>query len=430
MDSADTDRSHDLPLANIPALLRLLDVSRRLSLPFDLAELLRVIVDEGRAVLRADRGSVFLYDHQARELYTIVATGVESIRVSIDEGLAGLCARERRIINIDDCYADPRFNRTLDAATGYCTHCCISIPLIGIDGEMVGVLQMLNAADGSFNDDDVVVAEVVAAQAATAIQRVRLIDERLTKLKLERDLSLAKEIQEALLPRAPAPPRGYDLACYAKPADDTGGDIYDVLTTAAADGREMMVVLLADATGHGIGPALSVSQLRAMVRMALRYSVSLDPLVNHLNEQLSMDLPEGRFVTAFVGALDPKAHVLTYHAPGQGPLLWYRAATDTCESRGATTLPLGVLPELPLCEPESIALQPGDIAVLLTDGFYEFGGPEGDLFGKERVIASVRRRAAAPASEILTGLIDDLTRWARGQVQNDDLTAIIIKRRS
>ncbi len=419
---------HAQPLSNVAALLRLLDVSRRLAMPFDLVELLRVIVDEGRAVLSAERGSVFLYDAATRELYTVVATGVESIRVSVDVGLAGLCARQRQIINIDDCYADPRFNRDMDAKTGYCTRCCISIPLIGVDGDLVGVLQMLNAADGSFNDDDVVVAQIIAAQAATAIQRVRLIDERLTKLKLERDLALAKSIQQALLPRQPAACPGYDVAGYNRPADDTGGDIYDVIALHGPGDEPMLVMLMADATGHGIGPALSVSQLRAMVRVGLRYTTELDQLIAHLNEQLAADLPEGRFITAFVGELDSRSHRLAYHAAGQGPLLWYRAADGTCEVRGATTLPLAVVPELPVAAPDTIDLQPGDAVILLTDGFYEYMNADDEQFGQQRVIDSVARHAARDANAILNGLLHDLADWAGGAPQNDDLTAIVLKR--
>jgi sigma-B regulation protein RsbU (phosphoserine phosphatase) len=419
---------HDQPLNDAPMLLRLLNVARQLAMPFDLEDLLRVIVDEGRAALRAERGSVFLHDAQTQELYTIVATGVESIRVSVNEGLAGLCARERRIINIDDCYADPRFNRAMDARTGFHTHCCISIPLIGVDEEMVGVLQMLNAADGSFNDDDVVVADVVAAMAATAIQRVRLLDERLAKLKLERDIALAKAIQTALLPRVPATCPGYDLAGFNRPADDTGGDIYDIIRVDPHDAASMLVLLMADATGHGIGPALSVSQLRAMVRVGLRYTTSLEHLIVHLNEQLASDLPEGRFITAFVGELNPAEHRLTYHAAGQGPLLWRHAATGTCDMLGATTLPLAVVPDLPAAPPEAIDLAPGDVVALLTDGFYEFMNRQEEQYGQQRVAAAIDRLAGESAHAILHGLLDDLQHWAGDAPQGDDLTAIILKR--
>lgn len=429
MPPATDDPRHDQPLHNPGALLRLLDVTRRLATPFELVDVLRVIVDAGRAVLRADRGSVYLYDAATRELYTVVATGVESIRVSIDTGLAGLCAKQRQIINIDDCYADPRFNRAMDAQTGYCTTCCLSIPLVGVDNELVGVLQLLNAADGSFNADDVVVAEVLAAQAATAVQRVRLIDERLTKLKLERDLAIARDIQQALLPRqAPAVP-GYELACYNKPADDTGGDLYDVIRVEGEGDGGTVMLMLADATGHGIGPALSVTQLRAMVRVGLRYTTSLEQLVQHVNEQVARDLPPGRFTTAFMGELDASAHRLTWHAPGQGPTLWLHAASGEVETFDATTLPLGVLPDLPPEPPRVFDLLPGDVVVLLTDGFYEFTHPDGhQQFGRCRVVDAILRRRTQSAQAMLDGLLDELRAWAAGAPQLDDLTAIIVKR--
>lgn len=408
------------------SLLRILELTRKLAGPLELNELLGEIIDAGREVLEADRGSVFLYDKERRELFITVAHGVKELRFSVDKGIAGQSARTREIINVPDCYDDPRFNRDADLRTGYRTNCLIAVPLIGLEDKLVGVMQLLNPKKGHFDNEDENLCEVLASQAAVVIQRARLLEERLVKLRLERDLDLARQIQIGVLPESLPPCDGYDLAAFSRPADEAGGDIYDVVDLS--DRREGLLLLLADATGHGIGPALSVTQVRAMVRVALRLDAGLDDLLVHINRQLMQDLAANRFVTAFFGVLDPTANLVSYHAPGQGPLLIYRSSDGSCEWRDATTFPLGIVDDPPLDPPETVALHVGDLLVLLTDGFYEYQNPQNEQMGKDRVAEAIRLAANQSASQILDKLMAETVAFAQDAPQLDDLTAVIIKR--
>lgn len=411
------------------ALLRVLDLARRLAVPCDLQPLLALIIDVGREVLGADRGTVFLYDAEARELYATVATGEQSIRFGIDTGIAGECARRRRVVNVPDCYADPRFNRDIDRRTGYRTRSLLAVPLIGLEDELVGVIQILNPARPAFDAADERIAETLAAQAAVAIQRARLIEDRITRLKLEADLDLARQIQMDVLPRALPACAGYDLAHFSRPADQTGGDIYDVVELPDTDAdAPALLLLLADATGHGIGPALSVTQARSMLRMALRYSTDLDLLLHHINAQLEHDLAGNRFITAFMGVLDPRNHRVVYHAPGQGPLLHLRAAGPELRWLDASTVPLGILDELPLEPIDPIELGARDVLVLLTDGFYEYQDAGGEQFGRDRVGQVVLEHRAGPAAAIVERLLAALQAFAGSAPQQDDLTALVVRR--
>ncbi len=405
-------------------LLQLLDVARKLAQPFELNDLLTEIIDAGRHVLRADRGTVFLYDAPNRELTSAVATGVDEIRFSIDLGIAGECARERKIVNVPDCYVDERFNQDIDKATGYRTNCLITVPLVGLDNELVGVVQLLNAEKGRFDEDDERMATLLASQAAAAIQRVRLNNERLVKLKLEGDLDIARNIQMGVLPDTLPDLSGYEMASFARPADQTGGDIYDVVEF----GEQRALMLLADATGHGIGPALSVTSVRAMLRVGLRISQQLDDLFTHINDQLCDDLPANRFVTALLGVLDAKAHRVEYQAAGQGPLLHYHRSTGECEWRGANTVPWGIMDGVPLDPPEVLTLEPGDFWVLLTDGFYEAADPQGEQLGKERIGQIVHELRDASAQTVVDAMVKEVDTFAAGEPQADDLTALVVKR--
>jgi len=423
---------------DVDALINVLEVARYLSSPFELAQLLTVIVDSGRSILHADRGSVFLYDADSNELFSIVATGEEQIRFSADLGIAGQCARERTIINVPDCYQDPRFNQAIDKKTGYRTKSLITVPLIGLDDHLEGVLQLLNAERGEFNKMDEAVAELLASQAAVAIQRVRLMSDREERMKMQRDLDVARQIQMDALPQQlPACP-GYDLAAYSKPAEQTGGDMYDVVALDLPDRiskaetdrgcEQPLFLFLADATGHGIGPALSVTQARSMIRVGLRLAADLDQLCSLINSQLTNDLSMGRFVTAYMGLLDPTNHRLDYRAAGQAPLLHLYAADNQCDFLHASTMPLGIVHNPPTDKVKPMEFAVGDMCALLTDGFFEYQNPAGEEFGKERVAEILLAHKTEPVQDMIEHLLKALDSFAAGVPQADDMTALIIKR--
>lgn len=402
----------------------ILEVTRRLAAPFDLPTMLTQVIDAGRAVLRAERGTVYLYDPRTDELFVSAATGMEPVRFRADRGIAGECARTRAVVNVPDCYADPRFNPEVDRKTGYRTRCLLTVPLIAYDDSLVGVLQMLNKEGGVFTEADERVATALAAQCAVALQRVRMLADLVAKERMERELAVARDVQMRVLPKVMPGVAGYDLAGFSRPADQTGGDVYDVI---AVDERQIML-LLGDATGHGIGPALSVTQMRAMLRMAMRLGADLDAAFGQINDQLCADLADNRFVTAFLGVLDSVAHQVSYHSGGQGPLLHFHAETGACEWAGSTTLPLGTIAGLKLKTPYLRPLATGDILALITDGIYEYANPRSDLFGQERVGEIVLAHQGEPMTRLIEIIVSEAERFSEGAPQGDDLTLLLVKR--
>ncbi len=406
------------------AMERLLSVTRELARPLDLNTMLTHVIDAARDVLDADRGSVFLYDAKTHELTTTVATGVTALRFPANRGIIGECAERRTLINVPDCYADPRFNREADQKTGYRTRCLLTVPLIGYDNSMVGVMQVLNKRQGVFSEEDEGIATALAAQCAVAIQRTQMLVEMVENEKLKRELSVARDIQARVLPKAVPRLAGYDLAGWSRPANETGGDIFDII---AMDGNRLML-LLGDATGHGVGPALSVTQVRAMLRMAVRLGSDLDSAFRHINDQLVEDLPDNRFVTAFLGLLDTEKHRVIYHAGGQGPLLHFHAPTGACEWLDASTVPMGFMAGLPLPEARSHDLAPGDILGLITDGIFEYENPGEEAFGKERVAQIVQEHQKDPMSRLLQRIVSEVERFGGPVPQADDMTMLLVRR--
>jgi sigma-B regulation protein RsbU (phosphoserine phosphatase) len=408
------------------ALERILDVTRRLAAPFELEAMLAQVVDAARAVLQADRGTVFLYDAETHELFSMVATGAAEIRFPANRGIAGECAESRRIVNVPDCYADPRFNREVDLKTGYRTRCLLAVPLVGHDDTLVGVLQVLNKRDGVFTVPEERLAAALAAQCAVAIQRVRLLADVLLKEKMERELAVARDIQMRVLPRSMPEIPGYDIEGWSRPADETGGDTFDIIPITG--GRLML--LLGDATGHGIGPALSVTQVRAMLRVAMRLGADLGAAYANINDQLSEDLADNRFVTAFLGELDAGRNSIRYYSGGQAPILHYHAATDQCEWLGSTTFAMGMMGGLPLKPPKTIDLAPGDILGVLTDGIYEYENRSGAQFGAEALAALVRGRRTEPMLSLRERIVEAVAAFADGAPQGDDMTILLVRRLS
>ena len=420
----NADAGHGAGGLSLEKLRCILEVTRDLARPFDLSTMLYAVVDAAKELLDAEGGTVWQYHPASNELEMRVARGLDAIRIPADRGIVGECVRTLAAINVPDCYADPRFNRDVDRATGQRTRCMLTLPLVGYDDHLVGVLQVVNRRNGSFDADDEAVAGALAAQCAVALQRVQMTERLVSSEKLRQEISVAREVQMGTLPKAPPIVPGYDFAGLFQPTDDTGGDTYDFVLRD--DGR--VFVLMGDATGHGIGPALSATQVRAMLRVALRLGAGLDDVFRHINDQLVDDLSEDRFVTAFLGQLDPGTHELHYHSGGQGPLLHFRAADHGCEFHPPTTFPMGAVP-LPALRPAAIAqLALGDVFALVSDGVYEYENVDGKQFGEQGVAEVLRQYHDRPMPYLLGRLMDALSEFGRGAPQLDDVTVVLIRR--
>jgi sigma-B regulation protein RsbU (phosphoserine phosphatase) len=414
----------------VAALERLLEIARRLGATVDLDEMLAAIVDAATALLECERATVFLYDSAADELRSRIATGIEGspiseIRFPASRGIAGDVAKTGQLVNLPDAYADPRFNADFDRASGFRTRSMLTVRLTDHDDATVGVLQLLNKRNGPFGPGDEEIAGFLASQAGVAIQRQQLLTHYATKQKIERDLNIARSIQQGLLPRENPAFAGYDIAGWNRPADQTGGDFYDFLPLD----DDSLAVLIADATGHGIGPALVMTEARALFRAALLGGTGLEKAVADVHRLLCLDMPDGRFVTAFCGILNT-AGELAFLSAGQGPILVYDASHDSFSELPTQGLPLGLVEDVGYDPPVRLTLDEGDMLVLLTDGFYECERGDGTPFGSERVEAAIRRLQSLPANEVVRALAEEVTAFTTGVPQMDDLTAVIVTRRT
>jgi len=232
-------------------------------------------------------------------------------------------------------------------------------------------------------------------------------------------------VQMSTLPATMPAIAGYDLFGTFRPADLTGGDTFDLAVT-----DQGVLVMLGDATGHGIGPALSVTQMQAMLRMAFRLGADLATAFIQVNNRLAEILAEDRFITAFIGLLDPATHELRFHSGGQAPILLFEARTRECRRYKPTSFPLAAMPIQSLRPATEVEMQPGDLLVLLSDGIYEYRNAGGEEFGELRVEALLRRHHALPAAELAAKILASVQAFAGNAMQEDDMTVVLVKRKA
>lgn len=407
------------------ALAKLLAVTRSLATAFELDALLAAVTEAAIDSLHAERCSIWLYDAAADELVLSIAWDLGSTRVPLSHGIVGACARSRAPVIVPDCYADSRFDQDIDRRSGFRTRCILSLPLVDAGARLIGVIQVLNRHGGVFGPDDLPLAEALAAQCALALSRARSIEALAERERLEHELDLARTVQRGTLPRALPQVPGYSLHSAFLPAEQVGGDTLDVAVLPQG-----LLLVLGDAAGHGLGAALSVMQMHAMLRMAWRFGADLETAFREVNDQLSETLADSRFVTAFVGLLDERTDRVRYISGGQGPILHWRADLGRCVHHRANSFPMGAMP-LPSPRPAaSIDLGPGDVLALMTDGIFEQSGPAGEIFGVARVEQLLQRHHHASAPEIGAQLLDAVKRFAGAAPQDDDVTLLLVKRES
>ena len=217
---------------------------------------------------------------------------------------------------------------------------------------------------------------------------------------------------------------GYGFAGAFSPTDQTGGDLYDVVKLD----EDRLFLLMGDATGHGIGPALSATQVRAMLRVALRLDAELDDVFVNINDQLVEDLPEDRFVTAFFGLLDTTEHRVRFHSAGQGPIMHYHSADRRFDWHEPSTFPLGYMNQDNVGEAVTLKLEPGDILGLISDGIYEYESEVGLQFGQKGISSVINAMPDGSAEELVAAIMHAARLHGGNAPQADDITIVLVRR--
>lgn len=411
-----TSVDHRKHVADLQAVL---EVSRELSATDDLVHLVEAVERAACQVLECERATLLLYDRQTRALSRPEEAGGEAER-GVQKAIARQAASTGLRVEVDDPASDPRFDADAARPGGPPVRNLTCLPLVDYEHEIVGVLQVENAAPRDPWDDELV--KIFDAQVGVAVQRQLLLEQFAEKRRIDQDLKLARSIQQGLLPARNPSVEGFDIAGWNKPADDTGGDFWDYHRLS----NGTLALALADATGHGIGAALMMAICRSLCRATTSLSRDLSEIVDRVNRLLHDDLADNRSVTAVLGILD--GDTFSFLSAGHGPLLRYLAAEQDFRLQSAHGIPLGIFPDYPWPAPEKFRMTAGDVMVLLTDGFFEWENAKGEEFGIERVQEVLRQNLDRPAEEMIAAMYDAVKHFAGGTPQADDLTALVIRK--
>jgi sigma-B regulation protein RsbU (phosphoserine phosphatase) len=409
----------------IQQLSLLFEATRLLNSTLDLAELLELILRIARTEVNADRGTVFLVDRQNKELWSIVAQGLESqeIRIPFGRGVAGHVAQTGEILNVADAYELPFFDRSFDQKFGYRTKSLLCLPIRHKSGEVVGVLQLLNqTTDGKFTRKDEEFLNKLSGHMAMALENARLHREALEKQRMERDLAVARQIQRSLLPEHPPVLQGYDIAVLNEPCFECGGDYYDFLTL----GPQTLLAVIADVEGKGVGSALVMSNLQATLRALAMHLHSLETLILSLNEMICNDTKSEKFLSCFLGLIDTRRNGLHYINAGHCPPLVVRGKDGSHEELSTGGTVIGLFPDTPY-QRGSVQLEPGDILVCCTDGITEACNVKEDEFGVAGLAKCVALHRTKPAQQIVDAVLAEVTAFSRGGPHQDDKVLMLIK---
>lgn len=421
------EQASQAPAQRASALERLqflVETSKILNSTLDLSELLEIILEITTAQTGAERATLFLVDGERSELWSLIAQGLghAEIRLPIGKGLAGWVAQTGEILNLADAYGNPHFDPHFDLLFDFRTRSILVMPVKDRSGKIVGVLELLNKRAGPFDDVDIDFLDSISVHAAIALDNARLHRESLERQRLERDLALARTIQQGLLPKAAPSLESIEVAVRHETCFYVGGDYYDFLPLS---GGAAQMFVIADVEGKGSSSALVMSNLQATLRTLVKHVHALEGVMFHLNEALLESTRGEKYLTLFLGLLDLPRRGLHYINAGHLPPLVVGAdgAAKSLQEGGPV---IGLFPGLRYTR-GFVRLQPGEVVVACTDGITETSNSSEEQYGAERLAQAVSARRTRPASEIVDAIFDDVDRFSAGAARRDDRVVMALK---
>ncbi|GAC1616963.1 MAG: hypothetical protein NVS9B13_03060 [Candidatus Acidiferrum sp.] len=289
-------------------------------------------------------------------------------------------------------------------------------------GDFLGALYLDSQRPTAFSKLDRQILDALAADAASILDNARLVERERERQRLEQEIGIARDIQQALLPRDFREYPHLSVTGFNLPCLSVGGDYFDVFPLS--DNRTAF--LLADVSGKGLGAALLTTMLQGAISgMAL----GTDParVLNHVNRFLCSHAEVGRYATMFFGILDDKGHLEFINAGHPSPILIRNGVCDEAFSEGS--FPVGLIPEAEYVA-SHLQLEPNDTLVLFSDGVTEAMDPSEELFGVPRLCKILQGHVDTPLTDLQKLVLESVETFTRGGSQGDDLTLLMVRYRA
>lgn len=347
----------------------------------------------------------------------------------VGEGMVGRVAQTGRGELLANAAADPQMVKHRDEALT--VRSVIAVPL-RFREQFFGVLAVTNpAGEQPFRESDFTLMQSLAEQAALALHNAEFLHLQLAQRQLDLDLSLARGIQQMLLPRASVTVAGLDIDARYAPAQKVGGDFYDVFVVA----ETRLGVVVADVAGKGIPASLLMAICRTHFRQIASRHGSPAAVVRELNRTLLADIRGGLYVTMLYGVIDVARNEVTFARAGHELPLFARrdraGGTQRTDYVGSEGMPLGLVPDeifAGVTEDRTEPFGPGDVLVLYSDGLTEAPNEADTEFSGARLADAVRALQGRAAREVNDGILESLRRFTGEAPLRDDFTLVTVKR--
>lgn len=344
---------------------------------------------------------------------------IEEVRVSrtvMDEVL-----KNGKSVLTADAQHDPRFASQTMVLSG--VRSVLAVPLSVDERNIFGLIYADSPTyEATFSEEHLNILTTLASVASIRVENAALLEERLERERMERELELATEIQQRFQPAGPPELPGYQFQGISFSCYEIGGDYYDFIERR--DGR--MLIALGDVSGKGTAAALLMSSLHASIHAQVSTDSQLDGIVGSVNRYLAENTPANRFVTLFIAELEPASGKLKYINAGHNPPLIGRL-DGSIEQLSSGGFPLGIIPNAEF-ELGELTLSVGESLVVYSDGVSEANNLAGDEFGLDRLANVVQKNLASSASGLRDKVESALSAFTQTAPANDDITLVIVKR--
>ena len=286
-------------------------------------------------------------------------------------------------------------------------------------GRAIGVLRVYTAHEQTFSQFQIELMKAVAAQGAAAIENARLLQESMEAQALERQVQMAAQVQQRMVPSKPPKIEGLDLAAVYVPCFELGGDLYDFIELP----YDNVGLVIADVSGKGVPASLTMAAVRAALRAQVDNVYYLNEAVRRINLMLCRDSSPSEFVTLFYGVLDRRNKRFTYCNAGHPPGLILR--NGQIIELNSDNMVLGIDPEEKYIQ-SLVDLRTGDTLLLYTDGLTDAMNFQNERFGRQRLIEAFKT-GGETAEAISQAILWSLRRFAGLAKRTDDVTMIVAK---
>jgi len=325
---------------------------------------------------------------------------------------------------VNDTSQDQRFLHKVDDESGYVTKSILTLPLHGSDGKPMGALQVLNKPDG-FSQDDVDLLGLSGAYSSSALETERLRKEAAIAQLMMKELEIARDVQQRLLPQEAPPIPGLDYAGYCRPAKFVGGDYYDFLPMPDAG----LLFTLGDVSGKGIAAAVLMAGIQASLRsQAVKPPDSVADFMTNFNKAVYSFSTADKYSTLFCGLWDAAARKVTYVNAGQVSPMVLRAAGNGIERLESGGFPIGLLGFGEYQQGEA-TLGAGDAVVCFSDGISEATNASEQMWDDSEVEKVLQQCRGLTSDEITRRLVSAADSFTGDAEQADDMTVVVVKTR-